>query len=595
MFTTRPEITGTYGVVSTTHWLASAVAMGVLEKGGNAFDAAIAAGFTIQVAEPHLNGPGGEFPAILHSARDGRIRVMCAQGVAPEKATIAHFRELGLSTVPGSGLLSAMVPGAFGGWMTLLRDYGTISVRDALSPAIYYAETGVPVLPKIATFIGRVQKLFTEEWTASGAVYLDNGKVPEVGSFLSNPAIAATYRRIIHEAEAAGAGRETQIETAKSAWYQGFIAEAIDRFYTHEPVLDSSGRYHKGLLRGGDMAAWDATYEEPATLNYRNYTVCKTDFWGQGPVMLQTLAMLEPLGLSNLPADGTDYVHLVVEAMKLAFADREAWYGDPNFVDVPRETLLSAAYATARRELIGETASPDLRPGAPDGRTPNIDAALAADGDPGEIGHYFSLGEPTVQPTGEARGDTVHIDVIDRHGNMIAVTPSGGWLQSAPVIPELGFCLNTRGQMFWLDENSPSSLQPKKRPRTTLSPSFALKDGKPYLAWGTPGGDQQDQWQTLLFLNHVEKGMNLQEAIDHPAFHTEHFPLSFWPRGRQPGRLVVENRYPEATLAELKRRGHDVVRGDDWSEGRLCAASKSGDVLRAAANPRGMQGYAAGR
>jgi len=220
---------------------------------------------------------------------------------------------------------------------------------------------------------------------------------------------------------------------------------------------------------------------------------------------------------------------------------------------------------------------------------------MNADSDLGDIGHYFSLGEPTVHASGEVRGDTVHIDIIDRHGNMVSATPSGGWLQSAPVIPEFGFCLNTRGQMFWLDENSQSALAPGRRPRTTLSPSLALRDGTPYLAFGTPGGDQQDQWQTLLFLNHVEHDMNLQQAIDHPAFHSEHFPVSFWPRVNRPARLVMEGRYPSATIDELTKRGHDVVVGDDWSEGRLSAASKDVDILRAAANPRGMQGYAIGR
>lgn len=595
MFTTRPEITGTYGVVATTHWLASATGMGVLERGGNAFDAAVAAGFVLQVAEPHLNGPAGEFPAIFHSAAENQTRVLCAQGTMPRAATIARFRELGLNNIPGSGVLGATIPGAFDGWMMFLRDYGTISLRDALEPAIYYADSGVPVLPKIATFIGRVEKLFNTEWTSSGDIYLNKGRAPEVGSFLKNPAIGATYRRIIAEAEQASGNRDGQIEAARRIWAEGFVAEAIDRFYTTERVLDASGNHHVGLLRGEDLRDWTATYEMPRTLDYHNYTVCKTDFWGQGPVLLQALGILQPMELAKLEPDGPDFVHLVVEAIKLAFADREAWYGDPLHVDVPADTLLSSSYAAQRRALISDTASLDMRPGHPDGRTPNIEANMNADTDLGEIGHYFSLGEPTVQASGEARGDTVHIDIIDRYGNLVSMTPSGGWLQSAPVIPELGFCLNTRGQMFWLDEKSQSALAPGRRPRTTLSPSLALRDGVPYLAFGTPGGDQQDQWQTLLFLNHVEHGMNLQQAIDHPAFHSEHFPVSFWPRVNRPGRLVMEGRYPSATIDELIKRGHEVMVGEDWSEGRLSAASKEGSILRAAANPRGMQGYAIGR
>jgi len=594
-FTTRPEIQGSFGVVSSTHWLASQVGMAVLEKGGNAFDAAVAAGFTLQVAEPHLNGPGGEFPAIFWSQKEGRMRVLCAQGTAPQAATIAAFRDLGLDLVPGSGLLPAVVPGAFDGWMRLLHDYGTMRLREVLEYAIGYATTGVPMLPKIADFIGRVSKLFNEEWTTSAEVFLRGGEPPEVGSWFANPKLAETYLRVLKDAEAASSDREGQIEAARAIWYKGWVADAIDDFYRNELVLDSSGGRHVGLLRGDDMANWQATYEAPETVNYGRFTVAKCGFWSQGPALLQQLALLRGIGVDRLAATDPAFVHTVVEVAKLAFADREAWYGDPDFVDVPRKALLSDAYATERRALVGKDASLELRPGSPDGRSPDISAAMSATAELGDAGSFFSVGEPTVEPTGESRGDTVHIDIADRFGNMIAITPSGGWLQSAPVIPELGFPMGSRGQMFWLDENAPASLAPGKRPRTTLSPSFALRDGEPYLAWGTPGGDQQDQWSTLFFLHHADRGMNLQEAIDTPAFHSEHFPGSFWPRLQKPGRLVVEGRFPDTTTSALKNQGHDVVIGDDWSEGRLTAAARDGNVLKAAANPRGMQGYAVGR
>ncbi|MEL6373630.1 MAG: gamma-glutamyltransferase family protein [Pseudomonadota bacterium] len=594
-FTTRPEIQGRFGVVASTHWIATAVGMGILERGGNAFDAACAAGFALQVAEPHLNGPGGEMPAIFQAAHEDAPRVICAQGTAPALATIEAFRDRGLATVPGSGLLPAVVPGAFDGWMRLLMDFGTMPLRTVLEPAIAYAEQGVPVLPKIHEFIRRVTPLFNDEWQTSAAVYLDQGKTPPVGAWLANPKLAATYRRIIDEAESAQGGREAQIEAARRAWYEGFVAEAIDRFYTHEEVLDSSGSRHKGLLRGADMAAWRASYEAPVTTRFGDYEVAKCGFWSQGPAMLQQLAMLRAAGVEAMDPVGDTFVHTVCEVAKLAFADREAWYADPAFTDVPQETLLSDAYAQARFALVDDAASMTLRPGSPEGRAPDIGAALNVDGSLGEVGHYFSLGEPTVQPTGESRGDTVHIDIIDREGNMIALTPSGGWLQSAPVIPELGFCISVRGQMFWIDDQAAAKLEPGKRPRTTLSPSFASRDGKPYLAWGTPGGDQQDQWSTLLFLHHVCHGMNLQEAIDTPAFHSEHFPSSFWPRAHALGKLVVEGRFRQATIEALKARGHGVNVGDDWSEGRLTACAKDGAILKAAANPRGMQGYAAGR
>jgi gamma-glutamyltranspeptidase/glutathione hydrolase len=594
-FTTRPEIHGTFGVVATTHWMASAVGMAVLEKGGNAFDAAVTAGFTLQVVEPHLNGPGGDMPAIFYAQKDGRPRVLCAQGPAPGLATIETIRALGLPTIPGAGMLATCVPGAFDGWLRLLQDYGTFSLRDCVQYAIGYAESGIPVLPNIHNTAAKVAKLFREQWTTSAEVFLVNGEAPAIGSWFTNPKLAATYKRLLEEAEAATRDRDGQIEAARHAWYNGWIAEAIDDFYTNQELIDPSGRKHKGLLRADDLARWRATYDEPATVDYGDLTVCKCGFWSQGPALLQQLSLLRGLEARKAAATDPEFIHTVVEVAKLAYADREAWYGDPDFSDIPAKALLSEAYAADRRPLVGDTASLELRPGSPGGRTPNVEPAFSHGTDAGSAGEYFGIGEPTVQPTGEAKGDTVHIDIIDRDGNMISITPSGGWLQSAPVIPELGFPMGSRAQMFWIEEGVPASLAPYKRPRTTLSPSLAMRDGEPYMVWGTPGGDQQDQWSTLLILHHLDRGMNLQEAIDTPAFHSEHWPSSFWPRGSKPGRLVVEGRMPDNTVAALKKRGHDVVKGGDWSEGRLTAAVKDGKVLKAAANPRGMQGYAIGR
>jgi gamma-glutamyltranspeptidase/glutathione hydrolase len=360
------------------------------------------------------------------------------------------------------------------------------------------------------------------------------------------------------------------------------------------------------VLDGADMAGWRASVEAPLTYEYGRYTVLKCGAWTQGPAMLQQLAILKGFDLDGLDPTGPDFIHLQVEAAKLAFADRDSFYGDPLLAKVPVETLLSDAYNWERRALVGERASLDQRPGSIPGHGKAFAVRLASDGRGGA-----GAGEPTTgrlaeaPPAADARrlvrrmggvaGDTCHVDVIDRDGNMVSATPSGGWLQSSPVIPALGFPLGTRAQMFVLDEEHPASLQPGKRPRSTLSPSMALRDGEPYLAWGTPGGDQQDQWATQFLLRHVHAGMNLQEAIDAPAWHTEHFPSSFWPRLARPGVVVVEGRVPEATVAELRRRGHLVEVGEDWSEGRLSAASRDGVRRKAAANPRGMQGYAAGR
>lgn len=593
MFTTRPEIIGTFGLAASTHWLATGVAMSVLERGGNAFDAAVAAGFTLQVVEPHLNGPGGEVPMVI--APSGQApQVVCGQGVAPGAASISAFHDLGLEMVPGTGLLATVVPGAFDAWLMVLRDYGTWPLGDVLEPALHYLEQGQPLLPTTADVIHRLEGLFREEWPTSAEIYLSGGVTPKAGALFRNPQLAGTYRTLADHAAATKGSRETQIDAARALWREGFVAEAIDTFSATAEAMDTSGTRHSGLLTGDDMAAWSASYEEPVTLDYHGYRVCKTGPWGQGPVFLQQLALLAELDLGHMDPNGADFIHTVVESAKLAFADREAFYGDPNFVDVPLETLLSEEYAAARRALITDTASQELRPGTIHGHGGPIgqgDSSPAHSQDLGE----FGAGEPTVAKSGETRGDTCHLDVIDRWGNIVSATPSGGWLQGSPAIPGLGFCLNTRAQMFWLDERSPNALAPGKRPRTTLTPSLALRDDAPYMAFGTPGGDQQDQWSLVFFLRHVHHGMNLQEAIDAPAFHSEHWPNSFYPRHAFPARLVIEGRVGEAVVSELKRRGHDVVTGPDWSEGRLSACSRDGDVLRAAANARGMQGYAAGR
>jgi gamma-glutamyltranspeptidase/glutathione hydrolase len=611
-FTTRPEIDGTFGVVTTTHWIATAVGMATLEKGGNAFDAAVATAFTLQVVEPHLNGPGGDVPVILYDVRQGKPEVICGQGPAPAAATIKLCRdELGLDLVPGTGLLAACVPGMFETWTLLLRDYGTMRLADVLAPAISYARDGYPLVERASATIAMVEDLFREHWPTSAAVYLPGGKVPEPNVLFRNVTLADTYARVLREAESAGADRVTQIERARKTWSQGFVAEAIDKFCRTQEVMDTSGERHRGVLTGDDIARWQPRIESPATLQYGDYTVCKCGPWSQGPAMLQQLALMKQFKLGRIDPTDADFIHTLVEASKLAYADRDKFYGDPDFVEVPLETLLSDAYNAERIKLIGGRASLEQLPGTVGkfGKQLAVRVAsgarkVAGAGEPtvGKLWTHDDTHDPSVviedaklDRAGAMRGDTVHFDIIDRDGNMVSSTPSGGWLQSSPVIPALGFCLGTRAQQFWLDEEHPSALAPGKRPRTTLTPSLALRDGEPYLAWGSPGGDQQDQWIAQFFLRHVHAGMNLQEAIDAPAWHSEHFAASFWPREARPGVLVVEGRLGEATIKELRRRGHEVEVGPDWSEGRLTAASRSGNRRKAAANPRGMQGYAAGR
>jgi gamma-glutamyltranspeptidase / glutathione hydrolase len=549
-------------MVASTHWLASAAGMAVLERGGNAFDAAAAAGFALQVVEPHLNGPGGDMPAILYDAKSDEVVVVCGQGPAPQAATIDAFRARGVDLIPGTGLLPAVVPGAFGGWLLIVERFGTWRVADVLEFAIGFAERGFPVIPSITRIIDSVEEVFRNEWPSSAEVFLP---APQPGTLFRSPGVAATYRRIVEEA---GDGtREQQIARARDAWYSGFVAQAVEEF----------AREHDGFLTAQDMAEWDATLERPVSLDYRGHTVFKTGPWGQGPVFLQQLALLEGFDLAELaPAD---FVHTVVECAKLAFADREAWYGDPDFVEVPLDLLLSKGYADERRVLVGDTASAELRPGGDDPRLASPIAGAVAAG----------AGEPT------RAGDTCHVDVADRWGNLVSATPSGGWLWSSPVVPKLGFPLGTRAQMFWLEEGLPGSLEPGKRPRTTLSPSLAFRDGDPYLAFGTPGGDQQDQWTLNFFVRHVDGGLNLQEAIDAPSFDTNHFPSSFYPRDSKPRQIEVEERFGEEVVRELRERGHAVEVTGDWSLGRVSAVAREDGLLKGAANPRGMQGYAVGR
>lgn len=598
MFTTRPEILGTFGVVTTTHWLASSSGMAMLERGGNAFDAAVAAGFVLQVVEPHLVGPGGEAPIVFHSARTGRTEVICGQGVTPAGATLERYTGLGLKLIPGNGLLATVVPGSFDAWMLLLRDHGSLPLADVLAPAIHYAENGHPLLPRVANTIAGLKDFFEREWPTSAAHFTPGGRLPGAKKLFRNEALAATWRRIIREAESGGGNREKQIERARDAFYRGFVAEEIERFAGANEVMDESGERHRGIISADDLANWQATYEKPLAYDYHGYTVNKIGPWGQGPVFLQTLALLKGFDLSAMDTRGPDFVHTLTEAMKLAFADREFYYSDPDFIDVPVETLLSDAYNDERRRLIADSASLELRPGTVAGYEAQVARMREALSRLSPISHPEAAStEPTMADMRSARrGDTVHVDAIDAEGNMVAAMPSGGWFQSSPYIPALGFMLNSRAQMFWLEPGLPASLAPGKRPRTTLTPSLAHKDGRPYMVFGTPGGDQQEQWQLQFFLRHVHHGLNLQEAIDSPMSHTSHFPNSFYPRDQKPGHLAIEENFGEDTIAELRARGHRLEIAPQWTIGRMVAAARDEDgILRAAATPRLMQAYAVGR
>ena len=514
--------------------------------------------------------------------------------------------------MPGSGLLAATVPGAFGGWLLLLREYGTLRLRDVLGYAIGYAQSGYPLVPAISWSIASVADLFREHWHSSAEVYLPGGGVPAPGTRFANRALAATYQRVLAEAEAASDDRDAQLEAARRAWYDGFVAEEIGKFAA-TAVMDVTGERHRGPAhrpRPGHLARPPGS---PGQLRLSRADRLQDRPLGPGPGLpaaarpAQRLSTWRPWNPAA-PSSSTS----VTEAGKLAFADREAWYGDPDFTDVPLDDLLSDDYNDERRKLIGETASMELRPGRPggtgtgaaglrhapvrDARTLIRRATPAGERRPGDRPRHRRAPGPAPPHAQARRGDTCHLDVADRWGNVVTATPSGGWLQSSPVIPSLGFCLGTRAQMFTLTPGLPATIAPGKRPRTTLTPTLALRDGEPYLAFGTPGGDQQDQW-TLGVLPEPRALRDEPAAGDRlPGV-----PLrrTCRPRSTRARPTLAGSTWSPGSATtwsdELRRRGHDVHVQPPWSLGRISAVARRGGLLYAAANARGMQGYAVGR
>ena len=595
-FRTRPELRGTFGMSATTHWIATATAQAVLERDGNAFDAAVAAAFVLHVVEPHLNGAGGDLVGIYVTADDPTPRVMAGQGPAPAGATLDHYRGLGFTEVPGRGLLAAAIPGAVPAWLRLLETRGSWELADVLAFAIGYARNGHPLLASVAKTIRSVQRLFEQRWPTSAAHWLRDGRAPQAGELVTNEPYARTLERLVAAGERATT-REGRIRAAAEVWSSGFVAEAIARFAAaphHQPGID---RAVPGVLSAEDLAGYAASDEDAVTLEFRGTTIAKSQPWGQGPVLLQALAMLDTFDDARLDPSTALGIHTITEALKLALADRDAWYGDGTVPPEVLADLLSPGYARERAALIGDTASLKFRPGRPGGREPWVPPLRTGRRRTTAAGSGEPTAAHTAAQTEVPRGDTVHIDIVDRHGNLVSVTPSGGWLQSSPTIPELGFCLGSRLQMTWLDAASPSALTPGRRPRTTLSPTLLLRDGVPVETLGTPGGDQQDQWQLVYLLRRLVGGYEPQQAIDAPMFHTETLVASFEPRTWSPGELAIELRVGRTVLTELKARGHRLTTEGDWNLGRLSMVGRdpATGLLRAAANPRMAQGYAAGR
>ena len=595
-FTTRPVVMGTRGVVTAGHYLAAAAGFRIMEQGGNAIDAAAAMCICLNLLEPQSCGIGGEVPTLVYSAKDRKTYAVSGMGWSPQEFSIDWCRDNGIDLIPGDGYLPMTVPAVVDTWALALSRFGTMSYAQVLQPAIRLAEDGFPVYQGLHNALASSRSKYMDLYPTTGEVYFPDGRVPEVGEILRNPDFAEMLKTMCRAEEAAAhQGRAAGIEAARDAFYKGPIAERIIAFIHDNPVEDASGVAHTGLLSYEDMADWRAELEEPVTYNYRGLDVSKCPSWTQGPVFLQQLAILEGYDLCGIGHNSADYLHTVIESAKLAFADREAYYGDPKFDDVPMDVLLSESYSAGRRGLISETASVDMRPGDVGNGVPEYatipvaeDNRLALGVDAREV-RDLGLGHAHM-------GDTTHLDAVDSEGNMVAATPSGGWIGTSPVVKGLGFPMGTRGQMFYLNPARPNALAPRKRPRATLTPSLATRDGNPFMVFGTPGGDGQDQWTLQFLLNYADFGMGLQEALDAPTIHSVHFPSSFYPRQAFPGRLIAESRIPREVISALEDRGHEVKLTGPWANGKVLGIrfDRERGVIAGAASPKGNIGYAIG-
>ncbi|HUT60803.1 MAG TPA: gamma-glutamyltransferase [Phycisphaerae bacterium] len=578
----RPLVMGSRGVISAGHYLAAEAGQAMFRRGGNAVDAAAAAGFALTVLLPNQNGLLGEAPTLVHSARQGKVWAVSGHGTAPRAASIEAMRRLGLEIMPGDGLLPAVVPSAVATWIELLRRFGRLRLAEVLGPAIELADGGFPVFEGLHRQIAANADRFRKDWPSSAEAYLPGGRPPGIGELWRQPDLARTLRAL-GRADARRRGRAAGLRAAHEEFYRGSIARRIVAFCKSSAVPDSTGSSHTGLLSLEDFAAYTARLEEPASAVYRGLRVYKCPPWTQGPAMLQTLKLLEGFDLPAMGLNSADYVHTVVECMKLAYADREFYYGDPDFARVPLRRLLSGAYAQRRRALIDPAAaSMELRPGDM--------PAIAAES-------ILDVERAAGSAAAAGAGDTTSVQAADAEGNIISAVCSGGWLASSPVVPGLGCPLGTRGQMFCLTPGHPNALEPGKRPRTTLTPSLAARSRRPpHLAFGCPGGDCQDQWGLQFLLNLVEFGMSLQEAVEAPTFWTAHWPESFYPRTAQPGSLYLESRLAAPVRDELASRGHRVQVRPAWAGGNTMAVARdqAGGALHAAASPRYEPAYAIG-
>jgi len=555
--TTRPVVSGMHGVVAAGHPLVSMAGMRMLLAGGNAFDAAAAAGFAAAVVEPTASYTlCGECVAMVHDARRRESLALSGQGTAPARATIDVFRRRGLDRIPtGPGAdahLSFTVPGAVDAYLTLLETYGTKSLSEALIPALQYAERGFPMYEYMHRMLAipETRAQFALYPPGGDAVFYPGGRAPGVGELFVQPALAGTLRRLV-DADAKGGGdRAAGIAAARECFYRGDVAALIGAF------SETCG----GLLRAGDLAGYRARLEPPLSTTFAGREILGQAAWTQGPVLMQALGMLATLDVRAMGHNSARYIHTVAESLKLAFADRERYYGD--VPTVPLAELLSPAYLAGRAKLI-----------APD-------RARAAAPPAGRL-----VGAATSVP--EAADGTTHIAIIDAQGNMIALTPSGGVFRKSAFAPELGCTLSTRSEMFVLEDGHPNALAPGKRPRTTLVSYLIRENGAPVMTVGCPGGDDQAQANLQIVLNLVAFGMNPQQAVEAPRFATQTLVNSFYPRVEKPGQLNVESGIPETTRAELRALGHTVTEIGACGIGAIVTRrDPDSGVLSAGADPR---------
>jgi gamma-glutamyltranspeptidase/glutathione hydrolase len=560
-----PRLLGTHGAVATHHYLSAQAARDALLAGGNAIDAAVAATLVEGVVNANMYTIGGECPMLIYLAQERRVVSVNGNMTAPGAATPAEFRRRGLTDMPDENILCAGVPSGVAALLTALMRWGRLTFADVAATARDYARQGFPVhkglvlQPKYG--IAACAEKF-RRWQGTASVYLPGGQVPKIGSLLRNPALADFFDTLLAAEQRARGKRERRLQAVYDEFYRGSIAAEIERFSTERD----------GLLRLEDFARYDPRIEEPARLDYRNATVFKCGPENQGPVTLQGLSILENFDLRALGHNSAGYVHTVAETLKLTYADREQYYGDPRYVYVPLAGLLSKGYGRTRAGLIDPArAEPALRPGNP----------LTGE----------ALLPEAQRLAGRTWGDgTVHVDAIDSEGNLASFTPSGGWIRSQEVIPALGFALSNRMQTFYLGPaHHPNVVAPGKRPRTTISPTLVFREGKPWIAYGSMGGDQQDQWMLQFVLNMVDFGMTLQEAIEAPKFSSEHFPGFFAPHDFIPNRLRIESSVGQPVLEDLARRGHDLEVSPPWTEGYLLAAAIDPEtgLLEAGCDPRG--------